>query len=96
MRSSKWIKFLAFSVFFIFSGVDLSENYIHHHHDKTEDSDCAYCGFHKAVSNSDLSAAPVDLVPLFFVFFAIAVLVPSYRSSRFVLRSGRAPPVVLS
>lgn len=96
MRSTKWIKFLAFFVFFIFAGVDLSENYIHHHHGKTEDSGCAYCGFHKAVSNSDLSAAPVDVVPLFFIFFVLSVLVPSYRSSRFVLHSGRAPPAVIS
>ncbi len=96
MRSRKWIKFTAISVFLIFAGVDLSENYIHHHHEKTEDNDCAYCGFHKALSNSDFSSAPVEIVPIFALFFAVLVYLPSFRSTKFTLHFGRAPPVVLS
>ncbi len=96
MLSRKWIKFIAFSVFLIFASVDLGENYIHHHHGDIEDSDCSYCSFHKALCNSDFSAAPVDIVPIFFLFFAVLVFLPSYRSTRFSPHSSRAPPVVLS
>ena len=87
MRSRKWVKFIALAVFLIFAGVELSEGYIHHHHEKTEDSDddCSYCSFHKAFSKVDFSAAPlVDLVPLFFLFFAGLVYLPTFHGFPFI------------
>ncbi len=96
MRSNKWFSILAFSVFLVFAGVDLSEGFIHHHHETTEDSDCAYCGFHKAVSNSDISAAPVEIIPYFLIVSSVFVLLPTYHFTRLITHSGRAPPAVLS
>jgi hypothetical protein len=99
MRSRKWLKSLAFVVFLAFGGVELSEGYIHHHHEKTEDNDpdCAYCSFHKAFSNADFSIAPlVDLVPLFFLFLTVLVFFQSFLGSRYLLPTGRAPPVTFS
>lgn len=99
MHSRKWVKFIALAVFLVFAGVELSEGYIHHHHEKTEDSDndCSYCSFHKAFSKADFSVAPfVELVPLFFLFLTGLVFFQSYLGSRFLLPTGRAPPVVFS
>lgn len=92
MRLPRWIKILALSLAITFSWVTLSENFVHHHHDDTEDQDCAYCKFHKNISHSNLSAAPLNLIPLFLVLF----VTPSFSTTEFALvqtqHSGRAPP----
>ncbi len=90
MRLPSWTKFLALFLFASFAWVSLSENFVHHHIQETDD--CAYCQFHKTVSNSDFSAAPLHLIPLFLV--VTAVLRTTLMPSRIILVEypGRAPP----
>jgi hypothetical protein len=92
MHLPKWVKFLALSMMLTFSWVALSENFVHHHHTETEEHDCAYCQFHKTVSNADISVAPINIIPLFLVLFV--TLGFSTTEFKFVQtqHSGRAPP----
>jgi hypothetical protein len=95
MRFPTWVKFLAVFLFASFAWVSLSENFVHHHHTQAEEQDCAYCQFHKTVSNADISTAPLHLIPLFIVLFV--VLGFSTREFKAVQthHSGRAPPISL-
>ena len=96
MRSKKWIKALALSLMVVFTMVVSAEGFIHHHHEKTEGQDCSYCSFHKTTSQTDISVTPLQLIPLFLVFFAVFILKQSIRSIQFSSNSGRSPPAVLS
>jgi hypothetical protein len=93
MRLPKWIQILALSLALSFSWVALSENFVHHHHTETEEHDCAYCQFHKTVSNADIVVAPLHFIPIFLVLFV--TLVFTTTEFKLVQRrySGRAPPV---
>ena len=92
MRLPKWIQILAFSLTLSFSWIALSENFVHHHHTETEDQDCAYCQFHKTVSNADISVAPLNIIPLFIVLFVMLVFSTTEFSVVRTRYSGRAPP----
>ena len=92
MRLSKWIKILAISLALSFSWVALSENFVHHHHTETEDQDCAYCQFHKTVSNSDISVAPLNIIPLFIVLLVMLGFTTTEFTVVRTQHSGRAPP----
>lgn len=95
MRFPSWVKFFAVFMFVTFAWVSLSENFVHHHHSATEEQDCAYCQFHKNFSNSDISTAPLHLIPLFIAFFVVLI----YSSHEFKVvptqYPSRAPPVFL-
>jgi len=97
MKSQKWIRFLALALVVFFAAAGLSEGFVHHHHNKTEESDCAYCSFHQVVNNSDFSPAPpVHLISLFLLSFVLLAFLPFYVGEQFSFHSGRAPPAVLS
>jgi ABC-type uncharacterized transport system permease subunit len=95
MRFPTWVKFLAVFMLASFSWVALSENFVHHHHTETEEHDCAYCQFHKTVSNADISTAPINIIPLFLVLFIAFVFSTTKFTFIEVEYPGRAPPVVL-
>jgi hypothetical protein len=86
------IKFFVFPLALAFLLVGSAEGFVHHHHEQTEDRDCAYCGFHQATSQSDFSFPAMVVIPLFSVFFSVVSLYVSYPSPGFTLASGRSPP----
>ena len=95
MRFPTWVKFFAVFLFASFAWVSLSENFVHHHHSDSEEQDCAYCQFHKTVSNANISTAPLHLIPLFIVLFVLVVFSTNEFSSVQKQYSGRAPPFSL-
>lgn len=89
----KWMLLFAFpvAVFFILAGS--AEGFVHHHHHSpTEDSDCAYCGFHNAVTQADYAVSPPQVVPLLPLVFLLAAFFQPFYFERFFSHSGLSPP----
>ncbi len=90
-----WMLLFVFpvAVFFILAGS--AEGFIHHHHHSpTEDSDCAYCGFHNAVTQSDYTVNLPQIVPFLPLVLIFAFPFLPFHSSRFFTHSGLSPPAL--
>ncbi len=68
----------------------------HHHHSESEEQDCAFCSYYNHSSQSDVSIAYPDLVPVFLLLFTAVVFLPSFQPVAFSAHSGRAPPLLFS
>ena len=92
MRFPEWVKMVVLMLAVTFAWVVLTEGYVHHHSPATASQDCAYCQFHKNISNSHPSLPPLNLIPLFLVLFlafgGFTAELPSFRTQP----TGRAPP----
>lgn len=97
MRSSKWMKILALVLMGALTLAVSAEGFVHHHHHSdTEDRDCAYCSFDKAVSSMDIPVIALDLAPLFMLFLVFLLPEQPFKVALFSAQSGRSPPAVLS